>query len=51
MTPLNYLTDEQVANVLTYVQSSFGNNGEAVKPQDVTRVRQQAPPVAKNQFE
>jgi nitrite reductase (NO-forming) len=34
------LTDEQVANVLTYVRNSWGNQGEAVSPHEVTRVRE-----------
>lgn len=49
MAPLNYLTDEQIANVLTYVRNSFGNSGDGVSPEEVTRVRQQvAPPPASN---
>jgi len=52
MTPLNYLSDEQVANVLTYVRNSFGNTGDSVSIPDVTRVRQQAPAVvAANKYE
>ena len=39
-----WLNDEQIANVLTYVRNSFGNSGEAVAIQEVTRIRQQAPP-------
>jgi nitrite reductase (NO-forming) len=34
------LTDEQVAQVLTYVRNSWGNQGEAVSPHDVTLVRE-----------
>ena len=51
MTPLNYLSDDQVANVLTYVRNSFGNTGPAVKPEDVKRVRGEMAPVASNQYE
>ena len=29
MVPMNYLSDEQIANVLTYVRNSFGNTGDA----------------------
>ena len=43
MIPLNYLTDEQVANVLTYVRNSWGNSGEAVTVQEVSRIRKEAP--------
>lgn len=52
MIPINYLSDEQVANVLTYVRNSFGNNGDAVTPPEVTRIRQQAPkPLTKSDYE
>jgi nitrite reductase (NO-forming) len=52
MVPLNYLSDEQIANVLTYVRNSWGNSGEAVTPQEVTRIRQSAaPPPTKSEFE
>jgi nitrite reductase (NO-forming) len=33
------LTDEEIANVLTYVYNSWGNAGLEVKPSDVTGVR------------
>lgn len=33
------LTDEQVANVLTYVYNSWGNNGSEVTPAMVTKVK------------
>jgi nitrite reductase (NO-forming) len=52
MVPLNYLSDEQIANVLTYVRNSWGNSGAAVTPQEVTRIRQSAaPPPTKSEFE
>jgi nitrite reductase (NO-forming) len=51
MTPLNYLSDDQIANVLTYVRNSFGNTGDAVKAEDVKRVRSEMAPVASNQYE
>jgi len=34
------LNDEEVANVLTYVRTSWGNNGQAVKPEEVKTVRE-----------
>jgi len=43
MIPLTYLSDEDVANVVTYVMNSFGNSGEAVKPEEVRRIRSEAP--------
>jgi nitrite reductase (NO-forming) len=52
MVPMNYLSDEQIANVLTYVRNSWGNSGVAVTPQEVTRIRQSAaPPPTKSEFE
>jgi nitrite reductase (NO-forming) len=40
MPPVVQLTDEQVANVLTYVRNSWGNTGEAVSPDEVRLVRE-----------
>jgi mono/diheme cytochrome c family protein len=34
-----FLDDQQVADVLTYVRSSFGNSAEAITPQEVAAVR------------
>lgn len=34
------LSDEEIAAILTYVRSSWGNTGGEVKPDDVARVRQ-----------
>lgn len=39
MAPLAVLTDQQIADVLTYVRSSFGNNAPAVTPAEVKAVR------------
>ena len=39
MAPLNYLTDQQIADVLTYVRNSFGNKAPVVTPGDVKYVR------------
>jgi mono/diheme cytochrome c family protein len=35
-----YLTDEQIADVLTYVRSNFGNTADAVLPEEVANIRQ-----------
>ena len=35
----DFLTDQQVADVLTYVRSHFGNQAPAIKPEDVKAVR------------
>ena len=43
MIPLNYLPDEEIANVLTYVRNSFGNSGDAVTVDEVRRIRSEAP--------
>lgn len=54
------LTDDDIANVLTYVYNSFGNSGLEVTPAEVKAVRAQpytpparesSPPAANNQFE
>ena len=34
-----YLTDQQIADVLTYVRNSFGNKASAVQPAEVKAVR------------
>ena len=39
MMPMAYQTDEQIASVLTYIRNSFGNEGSAVKPEQVTALR------------
>jgi mono/diheme cytochrome c family protein len=40
MAPHNHLTDQQIADVLTYVRNSFGNKAPAVTPGDVKYVRE-----------
>jgi mono/diheme cytochrome c family protein len=39
MAPLGSLKDEQIANVISYVRASFGNNAPEVTPEAVARVR------------
>jgi mono/diheme cytochrome c family protein len=52
MVPLNNLSDEDIANVLTYVRSSFGNTGDTVTIDAVRRVRSESPtPAALPSFE
>lgn len=51
MTPLNYLTDDQLASVLTYVRNSFGNTGAPVSVDEVTKVRRQIAQPAPSSFE
>jgi mono/diheme cytochrome c family protein len=35
----SYMSNEQVAEVLTYIRKSFGNNSDAVSPAEVASVR------------
>lgn len=39
MPPQNFLTDEQLASVLTYIRSNFGNKASAITAADVKTVR------------
>ncbi len=39
MAPFNFLTDKEIADVLTYVRNSFGNKKSAVTVADVKKVR------------
>ncbi len=51
MTPLNYLTDEQIADVLSYVRNSWGNSGDAVTVAEVGKVRKEAGTPPPNPYE
>jgi mono/diheme cytochrome c family protein len=35
----NFLTDQQIADVLTYIRSNFGNKASAVKVEEVKKAR------------
>lgn len=35
----SFLSDQHVADVLTFVRQSFGNDASEIKPEDVTKVR------------
>ena len=39
MPPMSQLTDDEIANILTYVRNSWGNQGDAVTAAEVTEVR------------
>ncbi len=39
MPPHNFLSDQQIADVLTYIRNSFGNSASMVKAEEVKRVR------------
>jgi nitrite reductase (NO-forming) len=51
MAPLNNLSDEEIANVLTYVRNSFGNSGDAVAPTEVRKIRSETPIPAQTHYE
>jgi nitrite reductase (NO-forming) len=51
MVPLNNLSDEEIANVLTYVKNSWGNKANAINPENVRRIRSETPPPAANPYE
>jgi len=42
MIPLAYLTDDQIANVLTYVRNTWGNTADTVTANDVAKIRAEA---------
>jgi nitrite reductase (NO-forming) len=44
MPPMSQLTDDEVANILTYVNNSWGNPGGQISKEDVARVRAQPAP-------
>lgn len=39
MAPHNFLSDQEIADVLTYVRNSFGNKASAIKAAEVKAVR------------
>ena len=39
----NFLTDKQVADVLTYIRSNFGNDSDAIKEEEVKALRRKKP--------
>ncbi len=41
MPSFSYLTDADIAHVLTYVRNSFGNKASAITVQDVTKARKE----------
>lgn len=51
MAPLNYLPDEDIANVVTYVRNSWGNSGDAATVAEVRRIRGEAPAAPVASFE
>jgi nitrite reductase (NO-forming) len=43
MPPMSQLTDDEIANILTYVRNSWGNKGPAVSKDEVAKVRASTP--------
>ena len=41
MPPMSHMADDEIANILTYVRSAFGNSGDAVSAAEVTEARKQ----------
>jgi nitrite reductase (NO-forming) len=39
MPPMSQLTDDEIANILTYVRNSWGNKGDAVSAAEVAQIR------------
>ena len=40
MPPMSQLNDDEIANILTYVLNSWGNNGGAISKEEVQKVRE-----------
>ena len=39
MAPMDFINDEDLANILSYIRSSFGNDASAITTEEVARVR------------
>jgi nitrite reductase (NO-forming) len=46
MVPLPQLSDEEIANVITYVRNSWGNSGDVATRQEVEQLRKASPALA-----
>jgi glucose/arabinose dehydrogenase/mono/diheme cytochrome c family protein len=44
MPPHNWLTDQQISDVLTYIRKSWGNKADAIKVEEVTKTRSKVIP-------
>lgn len=42
MPPMGHLKDDEIAHILSYVRSSWGNQGDPVSPDEVSKVRAKA---------
>jgi nitrite reductase (NO-forming) len=43
MPAMSQLRDDEIANILTFVRTSWGNSGERVRPEEVTAIRSATP--------
>ncbi len=43
MPPQNYLDDKQIADILTYVRSEWGNKAQPVKAEEIAKIRNSPP--------
>ena len=39
MTPFEHLSDQEISDVMNYIRNSWGNKGDAIKPEDVKAQR------------
>jgi nitrite reductase (NO-forming) len=46
MVPFGHLTDEQIADVITYVRNNWGNSGDAATVKEVHDIRSNSPALA-----
>ncbi|MBB5399473.1 c-type cytochrome [Paraburkholderia youngii] len=44
----NQLSDEEIADVLSFIRTSWGNRGGAVKPEEVKKLRERTNPASSN---
>lgn len=51
MIPMNNLSDHEIANVLTYVRNTWGNQDDAINPDEVKRIRSELPKTEAISFE
>jgi nitrite reductase (NO-forming) len=50
MPQFSMLSDQEIANVLTFVRHSWGNNLDAINPAEVTTLREKLPPTPAQTF-
>jgi hypothetical protein len=40
----SFLSDDEAANVLSYIRQNFGNKASSIKPEEVKSIRSSLPP-------